>query len=77
MGSIRETLGHREFEVRFQTNQPLDYPKVDGSYCLRTNDLTELSHILNKISAEQWQLVNLSVQESALEEIYVKLSTIA
>lgn len=77
MENIRATLGHREYEVRFNTSQSLDYPKVDGHYCVRTADLNELSQLLNKISTEQWHLVNLSVQESALEEIYVKLSSIA
>lgn len=77
MDAIRATLGHREFEVIFHTDEPLDLPLRDGNYHLRTSDLTELSNLLNQISTEQWQLVNLSVQESALEEIYVKLSTIA
>lgn len=73
--AIRGTLGHREFEVLFQANEPLDYPRQESNYCIRTNDLAELSHILNQISTQQWQLVNLSVHESALEEIYVKLSS--
>jgi len=77
MEAIRATLGHREYEVLFHTSQPLDYPLVDGNYRVRTGDLSELSSLLHQISAEQWHLVNLSVQESALEEIYVKLSTLA
>ncbi|MBK8902284.1 MAG: ABC transporter ATP-binding protein [Anaerolineaceae bacterium] len=77
MPAIRSTLGHREYEVLFHTSQVLDYPLVDGYYRVRTGDLNELSALLQQISAEQWQLVNLSVQESALEEIYVKLSTLA
>lgn len=77
MDAIRATLGHREYEVLFHTSQPLDYPLVDGNYRVRTGDLNELSDLLQQISSEQWQLVNLSVHESALEEIYVKLSTLA
>lgn len=77
MDAIRATLGHREYEVLFHTSQPLEYPLVDGNYRVRTGDLNELSDLLQQISSEQWQLVNLSVHESALEEIYVKLSTLA
>ncbi|MCB8980487.1 MAG: ABC transporter ATP-binding protein [Ardenticatenaceae bacterium] len=77
MDAIRSTLGHREYEVLFHTSQPLDYPLVDGNYRVRTSDLNELSDLLHQISSEQWHLVNLSVHESALEEIYVKLSTLA
>lgn len=77
MEAIRATLGHREYEVIFHTSQPLDYPLIDGNYRVRTGNLNELSDLLHQISAEQWHLVNLSVQESALEEIYVKLSTLA
>lgn len=77
MDAIRATLGHREYEVLFHTTHPLDHPLVDGNYRVRTSDLNELSNLLHQISSEQWQLVNLSVHESALEEIYVKLSTLA
>lgn len=77
MEAIRATLGHREYEVLFHTSQTLDFPLVDGNYRVRTGDLNELSSLLHQISSEQWHLVNLSVQESALEEIYVKLSTLA
>jgi ABC-2 type transport system ATP-binding protein len=75
MDTIRDTLGHREFKVLFQATESLSYPKQDNNYCVHTNDLAELSHILNQISTQQWQLVNLSVHESALEEIYVKLTS--
>ncbi len=77
MDAIRATLGHREYEVLFHTTHLLDHPLVDGNYRVRTSDLNELSNLLHQISSEQWQLVNLSVHESALEEIYVKLSTLA
>lgn len=74
MDAIRAALGHREFEVLFQANEQLNYPVQDGHYFARTNDLSELSIILDQISKEEWRLLNLSVHESALEEIYVKLS---
>lgn len=74
MDAIRAALGHRQFEVLFQANEQLSYPVQDGHYYARTNDISELSNILDQISKEEWRLLNLSVHESALEEIYVKLS---
>ena len=34
-----------------------------------------IASVLSDISENEWALVNLSVRESALEEIYVKLMT--
>ncbi len=73
MESLRASLGRREYHVIFKTDEPLPYDHHDGNYIFRTSDVAELAHVLNDISDHAWALVDLSVQESALEEIYVKL----
>ncbi|MBI5030682.1 MAG: ABC transporter ATP-binding protein [Chloroflexi bacterium] len=80
MEAIRASLGNREFHVVFRAEASLDqecrdYERKDGSYVFRTNDVGAMSAMLAKISENKWTMVDLSVQESALEEIYVKLMT--
>jgi ABC-2 type transport system ATP-binding protein len=53
----------------------LDYERQDGNYIFRTNEVDDIANMLELISAENWVLVDLSVKETALEEIYVKLMT--
>ena len=73
MESLRASLGRREYHVTFKTDEALTYDHHDGNYIFRTDDVAKLAHVLNDISEHNWSLVDLSVQESALEEIYVKL----
>ena len=73
MESLRASLGRREYHVTFKTDEALTYDHHDGNYIFRTDDVAKLAHVLNDISEHNWALVDLSVQESALEEIYVKL----
>ncbi|MFN8597877.1 MAG: ABC transporter ATP-binding protein [Anaerolineae bacterium] len=73
MDAIRSSLGRREYHVIFKADTPLDYEHHDGNYIFRTDDVKQLAHVLDEISNHNWALVDLSVQESALEEIYVKL----
>ncbi|WP_174590697.1 ABC transporter ATP-binding protein [Methanocella conradii] len=73
MANIRKSLGKREYEVKFMSGQRLDYEKEDGHYVLRTADLGEVAAILRDISENDWALVDLSMRESALEDIYVRL----
>ncbi|MBP7687724.1 MAG: ABC transporter ATP-binding protein [Thermoflexales bacterium] len=73
MESLRASLGRREYHVTFKTDEALTYEHHDGNYIFRTDDVAQLAHVLNDISEHNWALVDLSVQESALEEIYVKL----
>ncbi len=73
MESLRASLGRREYHVTFKTDEALTYEHHDGNYIFRTDDVAKLAHVLNDISEHNWALVDLSVQESALEEIYVKL----
>lgn len=75
MEDIRKSLGKSEYEVVFYADNGLDYPQEDGNYVFRTTNISEIASVLSDISENEWALVNLSVRESALEEIYVKLMT--
>jgi ABC-2 type transport system ATP-binding protein len=73
MEDIRSSLGKSEYEVVFYADDGLDYPQEDGNYVFRTTNISEIASVLSDISENEWALVNLSVRESALEDIYVKL----
>ncbi len=75
MEAIRESLGRRDYEVVFYADDRLDYEQEEGNYVFRTTSISEIASVLEDISENDWALVNLSVRESALEEIYVKLMT--
>ena len=75
MDAIRSSLGKREFQVIFKSDEQLDYERQDGNYIFRTNQVEAIAGMLETISAQNWALVDLSVKESALEEIYVRLMT--
>jgi len=75
MEAIRQRLGRRQYEVIFKSDERLDYEQNDGNYILRTDEVSEIADMLDRISANKWALVNLSVTESALEDIYVKMMT--
>jgi len=73
--AIRKRLGRSEYEVVFYSDDRLDYEQEEGNYVFRTTSISEIASVLENISENDWALVNLSVRESALEEIYVKLMT--
>lgn len=75
MDAIRGRLGKREYQVIFHSDDKLDYEAIGGNYVFRTNDVDNIAHMLETVSAKGWALVDLSMRESALEEIYVKLMT--
>ena len=75
MESIRARLGKREYQVLFHTDQKLDYEHSNGHYIFRTGEVDAIAGMLETVSANGWTLIDLSVRESALEEIYVKLMT--
>lgn len=80
METIRANLGNREFQVVFRADglpnyEQLGYMRRDGNYLYHTHEIDDIAAMLGKISENGWMLVDLSVQESALEEIYVKLMT--
>jgi ABC-2 type transport system ATP-binding protein len=75
MDAIRSRLGKREYQIIFHTEKPLDYEQVNGHYIFRADDVDAIAQMLETVSANRWTLVDLSMRESALEEIYVKLMT--
>lgn len=75
MEAIRASLGRREYEVVFTSEAKLGYEQDEGNYVFRTTDVGQIASVLDSISKNNWALVNLSVRESALEDIYVKLMT--
>jgi ABC-2 type transport system ATP-binding protein len=75
MDAIRARLGKREYQIIFHTDQSLDYEMVNGHYLFRADDVDAIAQMLETVSANRWTLVDLSMRESALEEIYVKLMT--
>ncbi len=75
MDAIRSRLGQREYQVLFHTEQKLEYEHANGHYIFRTGEVDSIARMLETVSANGWTLIDLSVRESALEEIYVKLMT--
>jgi ABC-2 type transport system ATP-binding protein len=75
MDTIRARLGKREYQVVFHSDQKLDYEHVNGNYVFRTAEVVDIATMLETVSANKWTLVDVSMKESALEEIYVKLMT--
>jgi ABC-2 type transport system ATP-binding protein len=75
MDAIRARLGKREYQVVFHSDQKLEYEHIGGNYIFRTAEVDAIAGILETVSANGWTLVDLSMRESALEEIYVKLMT--
>jgi ABC-2 type transport system ATP-binding protein len=75
MDAIRARLGKREYQVIFHSDHKLDYEQIGGNYIFRTAEVDAIAGMLETVSANKWTLVDLSMRESALEEIYVKLMT--
>jgi len=75
MEAIRARLGKREYQVIFHADEKLDYEQVNSNYIFRTAEVDAIAGMLETISANRWTLMDLSMRESALEEIYVKLMT--
>lgn len=73
MEAIRKSLGSREYQVIFKADCTLDCEMSDGNYVYKTSDIGNIASVLRQISDNNWALVDLSVRQSALEDIYVKL----
>lgn len=74
MESIRERFGKREYEVVFKANANLSgYEKQGDNYIFRTADAREIALLLQNISEKNWALIDLSLRQSALEDMYIKL----
>lgn len=71
--AIREKLGKREYEVVFKTDEMLDYERQGDNYIFTTSDVSRIASLLQNISEKNWALIDLSVRQSALEDMYVKL----
>jgi len=71
--SIRQKLGKREYEVIFKSNDALPYEKQVDNYIFKTDAVSRIAALLQEISEKDWALIDLSVRQSALEDMYVKL----
>jgi len=71
--AIRRLLGKREYEVTFHTDESLSYERQGDNYVFRTPDVSRIASLLQEISDKNWSLIDLSVYQSALEDMYVKL----
>lgn len=73
MESIRGKLGQRQYEVIFKADANLSYEKQGDNYVFRAGDVSNIARLLQEISEKNWALIDLSVRQSALEDMYVKL----
>ena len=73
MESIRRSLGSREYEVVFKADTDLEYERDGDNYVFRVADVGQIASVLRSISENNWALVDLSVRQSALEDMYVGL----
>ena len=73
MESMRKCLGEREYEITFTAKEELDYERREGNYVFRAADVGQMASVLRDISDNSWALVDLSMRQSALEDMYVKL----
>lgn len=71
--AMRESFGKREYEVIFKADADLAYDVKEGNYVFRASAVDEIARLLQKISENDWALVDLSVHQSALEEMYVNI----
>ncbi|MFA4836065.1 MAG: hypothetical protein WC749_08375 [Dehalococcoidia bacterium] len=70
---MRRKFGKREYEVIFKADADLNYERKEGNYLFRAADLEAIASLLQKISENSWALVDLSMKQSALEEMYVDI----
>ncbi len=73
MESIRERFGKREYVVVFKADADLDYERQGDNYVFRAADAGQIASLLQNISDKNWALIDLSVRQSALEDMYVEL----
>ena len=73
MDSIRKKLGKREYEVIFKADAALNYDKQGDNYIFKSTEVSQIASLLQNISDKNWALIDLSVQQSALEDMYIKL----
>lgn len=71
--AMRERFGKREYEIIFKADAELGYDTREGNYVFRAADVNEIASMLQTISENDWALVDLSLHQSALEEMYVSI----
>ncbi|MEE8470862.1 MAG: ABC transporter ATP-binding protein, partial [Dehalococcoidia bacterium] len=71
--SMRESLGMKEYEILFRADAELDYEKKEDNYVFRASDVGQIASLLHNIAQNNWALIDLSVRQSALEDMYVGL----
>jgi ABC-2 type transport system ATP-binding protein len=73
MDNIRARLGSREYEVIFKSEEALDYPRQADNYVFKTRDVAQIAGLLQTITERNWDLIDMAVKQSALEDMYVRL----
>jgi len=73
MESIRERFGKREYKVTFRADTDLDYEVQGDNYVFKAYDVSRIARLLQDIAEKNWALIDLSVHQSALEEMYVEM----
>lgn len=73
MDNLRKSLGTREYEIVFKTDEALAYPRKEGNYSVKTGNIEEMAGLLRLISDRDWALVDLAIRQSALEDIYLDI----
>ncbi len=71
--AMREKFGKREYKVIFKTSEQLEYEKKEDNYIFSTSSVADIASLLHKISENDWALIDLSIQQSGLEEMYVDI----
>ncbi len=71
--SMRESIGKREYEIVFGASEKLEYEKREDNYLFSASDVGQIASMLQRISENNWALIDLSVRQSALEDMYVSL----
>lgn len=70
--SVTERTSFVQFLHRIR-NPGLGYEKDGDNYVFRAADVGQIASVLRSISENNWALVDLSVRQSALEDMYVGL----
>jgi len=73
MTAIQQRLGEREYEITFKAEEDLPYERKGENYVFKSADVGQIASALRQVSDSNWALVDLSIRQSALEDIYVKL----
>ncbi len=71
--AMRKSFGKREYEIIFKTDEELDYERKEDNYVFRADDVSRIATLLQMISENNWALIDLSVHQSGLEEMYVDI----